>query len=178
MTSQNVELKDWEKQAIQELMTQMQDPEQSLEDARIEDEFGGEVEAGYIKDHQLGKFLSDPAAFCEHQRLKAIVFWGLRQLLMECDLGAGLSAAYASGKQLLDERLQQPSLDIQQQLMAILDEDLSSSRDIPLSESAQASLKQVIQTVLSDEDWETISAAAAQSLQQHLKAVVCLPQIA
>ena len=62
--------------------------------------------------------------------------------------------------------------------MAILDEDLSSSRDIPLSESAQASLKQVIQTVLSDEDWETISAAAAQSLQQHLKAVVCLPQIA
>ena len=178
MTSQNVELKDWEKQAIQELMTQMQDPEQSLEDARIEDEFGGEVEAGYIKDHQLGKFLSDPAAFCEHQRLKAIVFWGLRQLLMECDLGAGLSAAYASGKQLLDERLQQPSLDIQQQLMAILDEDLSSSRDIPLSESAQASLKQVIQTVLSDEDWETISAAAAQSLQQHLKAVVCLPQTA
>lgn len=178
MTSQNVELKDWEKQAIQELMTQMQDPEQSLEDARIEDEFGGEVEAGYIKDHQLGKFLSDPAAFCEHQRLKAIVFWGLRQLLMECDLGAGLSAAYASGKQLLDERLQQPSLDIQQQLMAILDEDLSSSRDIPLSESAQASLKQVIQTVLSDEDWETISAAAAQSLRQHLKAVVCLPQIA
>ena len=178
MTSQNVELKDWEKQAIQELMTQMQDPEQSLEDARIEDEFGGEVEAGYIKDHQLGKFLSDPAAFCEHQRLKAIVFWGLRQLLMECDLGAGLSAASASGKQLLDERLQQPSLDIQQQLMAILDEDLSSSRDIPLSESAQASLKQVIQTVLSDEDWETISAAAAQSLQQHLKAVVCLPQTA
>ena len=178
MTSQNVELKDWEKQAIQELMTQMQDPEQSLEDARIEDEFGGEVEAGYIKDHQLGKFLSDPAAFCEHQRLKAIVFWGLRQLLMECDLGAGLSAAYASGKQLLDERLQQPSLDIQQQLMAILDEDLSSSRDIPLSESAQTSLKQVIQTVLSDEDWETISAAAAQSLQQHFKAVVCLPQTA
>ena len=112
MTSQNVELKDWEKQAIQELMTQMQDPEQSLEDARIEDEFGGEVEAGYIKDHQLGKFLSDPAAFCEHQRLKAIVFWGLRQLLMECDLGAGLSAAYASGKQLLDERLQQPSLEV------------------------------------------------------------------
>ncbi|MEL7521784.1 MAG: hypothetical protein AAGJ80_09235, partial [Cyanobacteria bacterium J06553_1] len=162
----------------QELMAQLQDPEQSLEDARIEDEFGGEVEAGYIKDHQLGKFLADPDGFCQYQRLKKIVFWGLRQLLIDCDLGAGLSAAYASGKQPLDERLQQPAIEIQQQLMALLDEDLSSSRDMPLSETAQTNLKQVIQTVLSDEDWETISAAAAQSLQQHLKAVVCLPQTA
>ena len=38
MTSQNVELEAWEKQAIQELTAQMQDPQQSLEDARIEDE--------------------------------------------------------------------------------------------------------------------------------------------
>lgn len=178
MTSQNVELEAWEKEAIQELLDQMQDSQQSLEDAKLEDEFGGEIGAGYVQDHQLGKFLSDPAAFCEHQRLKAIVFWGLRQLLMDCDLGAGLSAAYASGKQLLDKRLQQPPIEIQQQLMAILDEDLSSSRDVPISEAAQTSLKQVIQTVLSDEDWETISAAAAQSLQQHLKALVCLPQTA
>jgi len=173
MTSQPTPTKEDLKLA-QELIAQLQDPEWSLADAQLEDEFGGEISAGYIKDHQLGKFLSDPAAFCENQRLKAIVFCGLRQLLMNCDLGAGLSAAYASGKQLLDERLQQPSIEVQQQLMAILDEDLSSSRDVPLSESAQASLKQVIQTVLSDEDWETISAAAAQSLRQHLKAVVCL----
>ena len=178
MTGQKVELDTWEKEAIQELLDQMQDSQQSLEDAKLEDEFDGEIGAGYVKDHQLGKFLSGPAAFCEHQRLKAIVFCGLRQLLIDCDLGAGLSAAYACGKQLLDERLQQPAIEIQQQLMAILNEDLSSSRDIPLSKSAQASLKQVIQTVLSTDDWETISAAATQSLQQHLKAVVCLPQTA
>lgn len=178
MTSQKVELETWEQQAIQELISQMQDSQQSLEDARIEDEVGGDVEAGDIKDHQLGKFLSDPARFCQHQRLKAIVFWGLRELLMDCNLGAGLPAAYANGKQLLDERLQQPSVEVQQKLMAILDEDLSSSEDVPLSEASQFSLRRVIQTVLSDEDWETISAAAAQSLQQHLKAVVALPQTA
>ncbi|MEO1791923.1 MAG: hypothetical protein AAFR25_06830 [Cyanobacteria bacterium J06629_19] len=110
MTYQNVELEAWEKQAIQELTAQMQDPQQSLEDARIEDEFGGDVEAGYIKDHQLGKFLADPAGFSQQQRLKTIVFQGLRQLLVDCDLGVGLSAAYAIGKPLLDERLRHPEL--------------------------------------------------------------------
>lgn len=178
MTNQKVELDTWEKQAIQELMAQMQDPQQSLEDARIEDEVGGEVGAGYIKDYQLGKFLSDPAGFCKHRRLKTLVFQGLYQLLTDCDLGAGLPAAQTTGKQLLDERLQQPSLKIQQQLMAILAEDLSSSQDVPLSATAQSSLRQVIQTVLSANDWETISAAAAHSLHQHLRATVTLPQTA
>ncbi|MEO1446719.1 MAG: hypothetical protein AAFV46_10890, partial [Cyanobacteria bacterium J06635_11] len=105
-------------------------------------------------------------------------FQGLRQLLVDCDLGVGLSAAYAIGKPLLDERLRHPAVEIQQRLMAILDEDLSSSRDVPLSEAAQSSLRQVIQTVLSMDDWEAISAAATRSLQQHLKETVALPQTA
>ena len=178
MTSQKVELDAWEQQEIQELMAQMQDPQQSLEDARIEDEVGGEVGAGYVKDHQLGKFLSDPAGFCQHQRLKTLVFQGLRQMLVDCDLGAGLPAAYAKGKKLLDQRLQQPSIEIQQQLMAILSEDLSSSRDVPLPGTAQSSLKQVIRTVLSPEDWEAIVTAAASALQQHVREVIMLPQTA
>ena len=178
MTSQNVELDTWERQAIQELTAQMQDPQQSLEDARIEDEVGGEVGAGYIKDHQLGKFLSDPAGFCQHQRLKTIVFQGLRQLLVDCNLGAGLPAAYSIGKSLLDERLQQPSVEIQQQLMAVLDDDLSSSQDVPLSAAASSSLRQAIQTVLSADDWDAISAAAAHSMREHLRETVALPQTA
>lgn len=178
MTSQNVELETWEKQAIQELTAQMQDPQQSLEDARIEDEFGGEVEAGYVKDHQLGKFLSDPAGFSQQQRLKTIVFQGLRQLLVDCDLGVGLSAAYSIGKPLLDERLQKPAVEIQKQLMEILDEDLSSSQDVPISDTAQSNLRRVIQTVLSADDWEAMSSAAAHSLQQHFREAVALPQTA
>ena len=178
MTSQNVELDAWEQQAIQELMAQMQDPQQSLEDARIEDEAGGEIGAGYVKDHQLGKFLSDPARFCQHQRLKTLVFHGLRQMLVDCDLGAGLPAAYSKGKKLLNERLQQPSIEIQQQLMAILFEDLSSSRDVPLSDTAQSSLKQIIRTVLSAEDWEAIVTAAVSALQQHVREITMLSQTA
>ena len=178
MTSQNVELDTWERQAIQELTAQIQDPQQSLEDARIEDEVGGEVGAGYLKDHQLGKFLSDPAGFCQHQRLKTIVFQGLRQLLVDCNLGAGLPTAYSIGKSLLDERLQQPSIEIQQQLMAVLGDDFSSDQDVPLSAAASSSLRQVIQTVLSADDWDAISLAAAHSMREHLRETVTLPQTA
>jgi len=177
MTSQPVELENWEQEAIQALTAQMQDPQQALEDAEIETAAGGNVGAGVV-DRELGKFLSDPTAFCQHQRLKALVARGLHQLLEECDLGAGLSAAQSTGKALLEQRLQQPADEIQQQLRAVLAEDLSSHRDRPLPETAQASLRQVIRIVLLADDWEAISLAAAQSLEQRIKAVVMLPQSA
>lgn len=65
-------------------------------------------------------------------------------MLMDCNLGAGLPAAYAIGKPLLDERLQQPPVEIQQQLMWVLDDDLSSGQDVLLSPAAQSSLRQAI----------------------------------
>ena len=165
-------------QAAQVLIAQMQDPQWALAAAQLEDELECDISAGPELGRGLGRMLADPAGFYQHQRLKQLVFRGLRQLLEDCDLGAGLPAAQSMGKQLLNERLQQPPVEIQQQLMAILAEDLSTSQDVPLSATAQAVLRQVIQTVLSSEDWDAISAAAALSLQQHLKAVVTLAQTA
>ncbi|MGI8934224.1 MAG: hypothetical protein ACR2FS_09145 [Phormidesmis sp.] len=178
MTIQTTNLEPWEHQAIEELIAQMQDPQRALEDAKLEDEADCDISAGPELGRGLGRMLADPAGFYQHQRLKRIVFRGLRELLEDCDLGAGLPAAQSIGKQLLNERLQQPDIEIQQQLMAILAEDLSASQDVPLSATAQATLRQVIQTVLSSEDLDAISSAAALSLQQHVRAVVMLPQTA
>gem|GEM_PF-3139951 len=89
-----------------------------------------------------------------------------------------MPAAQTAGRQLLNERLQQPSIEIQQKLMAILAEELSTPQDVPLSLAAQPRLRQVIQTVLSAEDWDSISAMAVHSLQQHVRAMVTLPQTA
>lgn len=177
MLSPNVELSDWEKQAIEELTAQMQDPKIALEDVEIEDGANCEIGAG-ILDNQLGRALSDPAGFYQQQQLKTLVFRGLRELLAECDLGAGLSTAETVGKQRLNERLQYPSEDVQQQLLAVLNETLLAEQDVPLSETAQSNLRQLIQTVLSPADWDAISAAATQSIQQHLRAVVSLPKTA
>ena len=175
MSNQNVDLADWEKAAISELTAQLQDPQQVIEDARIEDEANCTIGAG-IPDHQLGRALSNPAGFYQEKRLKTLVYKGLRELLTEYNLGAGLSSAQTTGKQLLNERLQQPSAEIQQQLLAVLSEDLSSSQDVPLSAAAQSTLRQVIQKVLSSDDWDTIAAAAASSLQQHVRTMRMLPQ--
>ena len=177
MPSQNVDLSDWEKEAISELTAQLQDPQQALEDVRIEDKANCTIGAG-IPDHQLGYALSNPAGFYQEKRLKTLVYSGLRELLTDCNLGAGLGAAQTTGKQLLNERLQQPSAEIQQQLIEVLSEDLSTNQTVPLSETAQSSLRQVIQTVLTAADWDTIFAAATESLHQHLRAVVSLPQTA
>ncbi|MEO1791919.1 MAG: hypothetical protein AAFR25_06810 [Cyanobacteria bacterium J06629_19] len=163
-------------QLAQELMAQLQDPEWVLAAAQLEEELDCDISAGPDLGSALGKMLEDPAGFYQHRRLKTIVFQELRQLLVDCDLGVGLSAAYEIGKPLLDRRLQQPAVEVQQQLMAILEEDLASSQDVPLSAAAQSSLRQVIQTVLSMDDWDVISAAATRSLQQHLKETVTLPQ--
>ncbi|MGC1306638.1 MAG: hypothetical protein WA885_05370 [Phormidesmis sp.] len=165
-------------QAALDIMAQLNDPEWVKAAAKLEEEAGCDISAGPDLGSGLGRMLADPAGFYQHQRLKKIVFQGLHQLLMDCNLGAGLTTAYAIGKPLLDERLQHPTVEIQKQLMAILDEDLSSSQDVPLSPAAQSSLRQAIQTVLSADDWDAISAAAAHSMQQHLRETVALPQTA
>ena len=177
MTSQPIPTTE-DLQAAQELIAQMQDPQWSLAAAKLEDELDCDISAGPDLGSSLGRMLADPAGFYQHQRLKTIVFRELHQLLTDCNLGAGLPAAYSIGKPLLDERLQQPTVEIQQQLMAVLGDDLSSSQDVPLSAAAQSSLRQVIQTVLSADDWDTISAAAAHSMKQHLRETVALPQTA
>ena len=165
-------------EAAQELMAQLQDSDWTLAAAQLEDELDCDVSAGYVKDHQMARFLSDPAGFSQQRRLKTLVYKALRALLTDCELGVGLSAAQVTGKRLLNERLQHPSAEIQQQLSAVLSEALSTSQDIPLSASAQTSLRQAIQSVLSEEDWDAISSAAAQSLHQHLRAVVALAKTA
>jgi hypothetical protein len=178
VTIQNTDLDSWEQQAIEALIAQMQDPQQALEDVKLEDEANCEISAGYLQAHQIGRALSDPTGFFQHQRLRSLVMRELRQILAECDLGIGLKAAQIVGKELLIERLISPTSDIQDRLMSILAEDLTSAEDIPLSLTAQESLREVIKTVLLPADWEAISSAAATALQQHLRTRFELPQMA
>jgi hypothetical protein len=112
---------------------------------------------------QLGKVLSNPYGYSQHERLRSRVFRELRQMLTECNLGVGLEAAQSVGKALIIQRLRSPSAEIQNQLMAVLAEDQASAQDIPLSATALESLRQVIQTVLLPEDWDTIAMAAASA---------------
>jgi hypothetical protein len=163
-------------QAALELLAQMRDPQWLQAAARLEDEANCDIGAGRDWGDQLGKMLANPAGYYQHERLRTLVFRELRQLLAESDLGVGLKAAQSVGKALIIQRLRSPSTEIQNQLMAVLDEDQASAQDIPLSASARESLRQTIQAVLLPEDWETISTAAASALQEHFRVRFVLPQ--
>jgi hypothetical protein len=176
VTIENTFQDKWSQQAALDLIAQMQDPQQALEDARLEDEANCDISAGRDWGNQLGKVLSNPAGYYQHERLRTLVFRELRQLLVECDLGIGLKAAQSVGKALIIQRLRSPSAEIQSQLMAVLAEDQASAQDIPLSASARESLRQAIHTVLLPKDWETISMAAASALQEHFRVRFALPQ--
>jgi hypothetical protein len=176
MTSEDAFQDEWAEQAALDLITQMQDLQRALEDARIEDEANCDISAGRDWGDQLGKVLSNLAGYYQHEWLRTLVFRELRQLLAKCDLGVGLKAAQQVGKALIIQRLRSPSLEIQSQLIAVLAEDQASAQDIPLSASARESLRQTIHTVLLPEDWETISTAAASALQEHFRVRFVLPQ--
>jgi hypothetical protein len=176
MTIENTFQDEWAQQAALDLIAKMQDPQWLQAAARIEDEANCDISAGRDWGDQLGKVLSNPAGYYQHERLRTLVFRELRQLLTECDLGVGLKAAQSVGKALIIQRLRSPSVEIQSQLMAVLAEDQASAQDIPLSASARESLRQVIQAVLLPEDWETISTAAASALQEHFRVRFVLPQ--
>lgn len=164
-------------QVALDLMAQLQDPQWAREAARIEDEANCDISAGRNWGDQLAQFMSDPEGFHQTIRLRTLVLAELRQILLECNLGAGLEAAQALGKSLLLQRLQHPSPEIQTRLRVVLSEDLASeSMDIPLSATAQTALNQVVRTVLTPVDWEAIAATAGSAIEHHLKTILSLPK--
>ncbi|MEM8804538.1 MAG: hypothetical protein AAGF01_00630 [Cyanobacteria bacterium P01_G01_bin.38] len=175
MTSQD----PLQNQAALELMARLRDPKWALEAARIEDEANCNMSAGHDWGDLLGQFMADPDGFHQYSRLQTFVLNQLRQLLTNYELGARLGAAHVLGKNLLMQRLQQPSPEVQTQLKTVLEENSAKdSIDVPLSATAQATLNQVLRSVLTPDDWETISAAAATAIQQHIRHTLTLPKTA
>lgn len=95
-----------------DFVARMQDPQQALEDARLEDEANCTIGAGDDSGAQLGALMANPQEFYQHQRIRSLVMRELRQLLEECNLGAGLPDALKVDRQLLSKRLKQPAEEI------------------------------------------------------------------
>ncbi|MEL7355797.1 MAG: hypothetical protein AAFN40_04455 [Cyanobacteria bacterium J06560_6] len=167
------------KQAELDIMARLGDPQWALAAAQLEDEAGCDISAGRDWGSRLGDVLNDPAKFYQHQRLRSYLLIVLNQLLSDCDLGAGLTSAQALAKRCLFRRLQKAPSDIQIQLAAVLSEKLEQeSTDFSPSETTQVALQAVVKNVLTTDDWNSISAAAATAIQQHIKKRMALPKTA
>jgi flagellar biosynthesis regulator FlaF len=142
------------------------DSEWLREAVRIEDEYDGEVGAGYGGIH-LGELMANPAYFMGIKRLQGIVVRELRDLLTELNLGIGTEAAFVCARQIVMERLAKPEVIIQEQLWAILEED-EATKGTDLPKPLRAGIKSMIYQVMTEADWETIAQAINQSVYQHL----------
>ena len=167
------------KQSELDILARLGDPQWAIAAAQIEDEADCNISAGRNWGAKLGAVLTNPDAFYQHQRLRSHLLRALHQLLVECDLGAGLSSAQTLAKQRLFQRLPEAPSEVQTQLTALIKEDWSPEGvDSALSETAQATLQSIIKNVLTTEDWDSISTAAAKAIQRHVKRRMALPKTA
>ena len=179
MTAQNSFPNPVEQQAMLDFVARMQDPQQALEDAHLEDEANCTIGAGADLGAHLGALMANPQEFYQHQRIRSLVMRELLRLLEECNLGAGLPDALKVGQQLLSKRLRQPAEEIQQQLLTAFEESMSADgpREV-IPDSARSAIQGAICTVLSEQDWDAVSLAAATAIQQSLRRRRSLPKTA
>jgi hypothetical protein len=136
------------------------------EAARAEEESGDNTGAGYTGIY-LREFITDPIYFRQLRLLQAIVLAEFRALLEPFNLGIGIEAAFHCGRQLVLERLNQPSAEIQTQLWAAL-EAYDASQATILPPSLKTDVKGILRSVLTQEDWHAIAAAAAESIRSQV----------
>ena len=134
--------------------------------ALAEEEAGCDIQAGYTGIH-LREFMTNPSYFQKMRRMQAIVLTELRELLNQFDLGISIEAAFTCGRQIILEKLQQPSVEIQTQLWSVLEAQEALPEKI-LSPALKAEVKKVLRDILTQEDWQAIATAAAESVRSHL----------
>ena len=171
MTPQNSVHSDVAQQAMRDFVERMNDPLQALEDVRIEEEANCTIGAGYSWRTLLYPSTDDSLLTqSQRQQLRILISGEFCQMLEDCDLGAGLSDAIRVGKGLLSKRLKQPSESVQQQLMATLEAAMVPDEGhggIP--DSARFQVRRVLRSVLSEQDWEDIAAAATTAIQAYFR---------
>mgnify|MGYP001791983237 CR=1 FL=1 len=171
MNIQHSESSDVEQQTVQELIEEMKDPLPAIENVQAEDESNCTIGTG-DRRHTLSKADRADSLLKQTRRkqLRILVSSEFYQMLSDCDLGAGLPEAGYVGWQILSERLKHPSEDVQRQLTTALEAALAlnqEQRGIP--DDICSKVRNVICSVLSEQDWETIASAAATAIQKHFR---------
>ena len=144
------------------------DEEWLREAVRIEEEANYDIGAGYDWGASLGAFMANPREYSHFARLRSIVMREFQELLADWNLGIGSEAALACGRALLMERLQHPTLEVQEQLLAVLEEDLASPQGEERPKPLRAGVKGLLRSVLTQADWELIAASAGNSVRAQI----------
>ncbi len=144
------------------------DEEWLREAVRLEDEADCDISAGFDWGATLGAVMAHPERYNQLARLRSIVIREFKELLADWNLGVGAEAALACGRGLLMERLLHPTPEAQEQLLAVLEEDLASPQGDSSSKPLRAGLQELLRGVLTREDWELIAASAGNCVREQV----------
>ena len=150
------------------LMNLLLDEEWLREAVRIEEEANCDLGAGYGWGASLGAVMANPREYIHFARLRSIVMREFKELLADWNLGVGTEAALACGRELLVERLQNPAPEVQEQLLAVLEEELASPQGEERPKPHRAGLRELLRRVLTPADWESIASIAGNSVREQV----------
>lgn len=131
-----------------------------------------QLESKLDQDVQIGVQTSRPLAIEPAQlqnqlkqvKILSMLFGELHCLLERANLGSGTEAALVQGRQLIQVRLSQLSLEQQAYLKSLLAEEEAN----PAEPLLRTQLRPMLCTMLSESDWQEIAQAAMGSIQVHL----------
>lgn len=128
------------------------------EAVRIEEEFGGDISAGPDWGTHLGTVMANPQGQSHFAQLRSMVMQAWKQLVTEWDLGVGAAAAAAKGQELILKRLHQSEPEIQETLLALLEDKLSKPQgEWEMTQTVHEEIRAVFRKVLTPENWKAIA---------------------
>jgi hypothetical protein len=151
------------------LMDLCSDPTWLEESARIEDETGGQIEAGLVlSDYQrrVNALTSEQANHLRTQvKLQSTLFMALHAWMNDWNLGAGFQGTYTIARRLVRQHLAAPSPALQQ----FVEEFLAEAS--PVGSDGKPTQQQVIALLaglLTPDDWQVLAEAASRSIKDQV----------
>ena len=135
---------------------------------------GGHIGAGLDWDGEEGKLLLNLELFDRLKTLRISLNREVRLRLGDWNLGTSTHTATSTAREKLRQRLRRPTLQAREQLQAVLHRDDLFGEEFIANRQV---LRQLLDVMLTEEDWEMIAAVAADALQQQIMDQVALEKI-
>jgi len=132
------------------------------------------IGAGFCSDSLLELLLVNPELYYRLKTLRISLNREVRLLIQDWNLGTATSTATASARERLLERLRLPTPTVREHIEAVFQRDELFGQEFI---SNRQILRELLEMMLTQEDWESIASVAADSLKQQIIHQVSIEKI-
>ncbi len=155
-------------------MDLLKDEEWLRKAIEAEDKVGGNIGAGLDWGSAFGELMLNFELLGRLKTLRISLNREVRLLLNNWNLGTATRVAVKTAKEKLLQRLRLPTPDVRERILAVLEMDELYCEEFI---SDQQILRELVGILLTQSDWETIAAVAADSLKAQIMQQVSVEKI-